>query len=209
MRYFQRCLDHVGDSLQVSIKGTHYASALSASNSQKRSSSIVDYFHRFQTLSDALAIIGQPLNEFEQVSFLLAGRGSNFGPFVTSITTKVEPLSVDEIYGHLHSHEMRLEQHQTSLDLSVAGANFPTRGNSPQYSSGHGMRGSSDNSSSGRSYSIGASGPYRGRSHGASSSHGFPSSNSQSNRPLCQVCNRFGHVALDYYNRFNESYSRE
>jgi hypothetical protein len=26
---------------------------------------------------------------------------------------------------------------------------------------------------------------------------------------LCQVCNRYGHVALDCYNRFNESYSRE
>jgi hypothetical protein len=33
---------------------------------------------------------------------------------------------VDEIYGHLLSHEMHLEQHQASLDLFVAGANFAT-----------------------------------------------------------------------------------
>jgi len=91
---------------------------------KKGSSSIADYYHTFQTLCDALAVVGQPLNDFEKVSFLLAGLGSDFDPFVTSITTRAEPLSVDEIYGHLLSHVMRLEQHQASLDLSVAGANF-------------------------------------------------------------------------------------
>jgi len=57
-------------------------------------------------------------------------RGSCGHHFVTSVTTRTEPLSVDEIYGHLLSHEMHLEQHQASLDLFVAGANFATRGNS-------------------------------------------------------------------------------
>jgi len=68
---------------------------------KKGSSSIADYYHTFQTLCDALAVVGQPLNGFEKVSFLLAGLGSKFDPFVTSVTTRAEPLSVDEIYGHL------------------------------------------------------------------------------------------------------------
>lgn len=50
---------------------------------KKRSPSIADYYHKFQTLSDALAIVGQPLNEFEMVSFLMAGLGYDFDPFVT------------------------------------------------------------------------------------------------------------------------------
>jgi hypothetical protein len=133
----------------------------------------------------------------------------DFDPFVTSVTTRVEPLSVDEIYGHLLSCELRLEKHQTSLDLSVASANFATKGNSPQYSSGSGMHGCRGNSYSGLCYSTGDSRLFRGRGRGASSGGGFPSNSSQSNCPLCQVCNRFGHVALDCYNRFNESYSCE
>jgi hypothetical protein len=71
------------------------------------------------------------------VSFLLAGLGSDFDPLVTSVTTRVEPLSIDVIYGHLLSHEMRLDQHQSSFDLSLAGAHFAARGHSPR-----GMRGS-------------------------------------------------------------------
>jgi uncharacterized membrane protein YgcG len=138
---------------------------------KKGSLSIANYYHKFQTLSDALS-----LNEFEHVSFLLASLGFDFDPFVTSIPTRVEPFYVDEIYGHLLSHEMRLEQHQASLNLSVVGANFATRGHSLQYSS-CGMRGSRGNSSSSRGYSTGASRPFRGGGRGSSSSHGFPFSN--------------------------------
>jgi hypothetical protein len=132
----------------------------------------------FQTQCDALAVVGQPLNGFEIVSFLLAGLRSDFDPFVTSVTTRAEPLFVDEIYGHLLSHEMRLEQHQASLDLSVAGANVATRGYSPNHPS-QGMR-SSHGHNSGRSFSSGTSRPFRGRGQG-SSGRGFPSSNSHSN----------------------------
>jgi hypothetical protein len=101
---------------------------------------------------------------------------------------------------------MCLEQHQASLDLSVPGAHFATRGHSSR-----GMRGSPGNHSFGHGYSSEASRLFRGWGHGSSqhSGHGFPSNSSQSNRPVCQVCNRFAHVALDCYNWFNESYSRE
>jgi hypothetical protein len=50
------------------------------------------------------------LNNFESVSFLLKGLGSDYDLFVTSVTTKVDPLSIDELYSHLLAHEMRLEQ---------------------------------------------------------------------------------------------------
>lgn len=68
--------------------------------------------------------MGQPLNNFELVSFLLAGLVSDNDPFVTSVTTHVEPMSIEETYAHLVSHELRLEQNQTVVDLSVAGANM-------------------------------------------------------------------------------------
>jgi len=171
---------------------------------KKGSSSIADYYHTFKTLCDALVVVGQPLNGFEKVSFLLAGLGYEFDPFVTSVKTRAEPLFVDEIiYGHLLSNEMRLDQHQASLDLSVAGANFATQGNSSPHSN-RGIRGSRNHHPSGRGFSSSNSRPFCGRGRGHPSGRG-----SSSNRPLYQVCNRYGHVALDCYNRFNEAYTRE
>jgi len=60
-------------------------------------------------LSETLAATGQLLNDFESVSFFLKGLGSEYDPFVTSVTTRVDPLSIDELYGHILAHEMRIE----------------------------------------------------------------------------------------------------
>ena len=100
---------------------------------KKGNSSIADYYQKFQALTDTLSSIGQPLTDVQMQAFLLGGLGYEYDPFVTSITTRIEPLSVEEIYGHLLSYEMRLEQHHNSIDLSIAGANvadrsYPSRG---------------------------------------------------------------------------------
>ena len=70
---------------------------------------ISDYFQRFKGLVDTLFAASQPLNNFEIVSYLLTGLGPEYDPFVMSVTTCVDPLSFDELYGHLLEHENRLE----------------------------------------------------------------------------------------------------
>ena len=77
---------------------------------KKSNSSIANCFHQFTNLADTLAAIDQPLNDFELVSFLLARLGSNYNSFVTSVTTCVDPLFLEDLYGHLLAHEMHLEQ---------------------------------------------------------------------------------------------------
>jgi hypothetical protein len=90
-------------------------------------SSITDYFHKLKTLSDTLTACGQPLNDFEAVSFLLAGLGSEFDLLVTSVTTRVDPISRDDIYGLLLAHKMRLEQQMVNTDLSNASTHVTAR----------------------------------------------------------------------------------
>jgi hypothetical protein len=48
---------------------------------KKANLSIVDYFHKFQTLIDALAAVNKPLSDLEKQSFLLAGLGVRIHPF--------------------------------------------------------------------------------------------------------------------------------
>jgi hypothetical protein len=62
---------------------------------RKGDMSIADYFQKLTGLADTLAAIDQPLNEFDLVSFLLAGLNSDYDSFVTSVTTRVDPISLE------------------------------------------------------------------------------------------------------------------
>uniref|UniRef100_A0A2N9F539 Reverse transcriptase Ty1/copia-type domain-containing protein n=1 Tax=Fagus sylvatica TaxID=28930 RepID=A0A2N9F539_FAGSY len=159
---------------------------------RKGDSSISDYFHRFTHLVDTLAAIAQPLPLHESLFFLLAGLGSDYDHVVTSVQTQINPIALEDIYGHLLSHELRLSHNQPSVDLSVASANFVHKGSSHR----GGRGGRSTSSFCGRSGFHSQRGRGRGRSH-------FPPA---SNRPVCQVCHKPGHVALQYYHRFDNTY---
>ena len=162
---------------------------------KKGNSSIADYFHQFTTLVDTLAATAHALNDFEVISFLLVGLGSEYDSFVTSVTTRVDPLTVDELYGHLLAHELGLEHQQPTVDLQLAGENFATgRGNS----CGGSGSGSSFQYGSGPSSSTQKN--YRGCGRGNSS---------PTNHPVCQVCHKPGHTALKCYHRFDNSYSTD
>ncbi|KAF5458061.1 hypothetical protein F2P56_022125 [Juglans regia] len=69
---------------------------------------IADYFQQFSTLADTLAAVDRPLNDYELIYFLLAGLGPEYDSFVTSVTTRVEHLSVEDLYDHLLAHEKAL-----------------------------------------------------------------------------------------------------
>ena len=88
---------------------------------KKEDSSIANYFHKFTDLNATLAAIDKPLTKEEQVSFLLAGLGSEFESFVTTIQMRTDLLFIEALYGHLLSHELRMAQAQPKVDLSLAG----------------------------------------------------------------------------------------
>ncbi|KAG6736242.1 hypothetical protein POTOM_061030 [Populus tomentosa] len=103
------------------------------------------------------------------VAFLLVGLGPDYDPFMMPVTARVEPLSMKEIYYHLLSHELRLEHHQSAIDLSITRAHYAAFGGNSFF-----------------------------HSHsGHNSIDGAP--------PFGQG----GHIALDCYNRYNDSFSRD
>ena len=97
---------------------------------KKGDSSIADYFHKFTHLIDTLVAVAQPLPPNEALSFLFAGLGSDYDSLVTSIKTQLHPMSLDDLYGHMLSHELRLAQHQPTVDLSNVSANFINKSSS-------------------------------------------------------------------------------
>jgi hypothetical protein len=157
---------------------------------KKGTNSIIEYFQTIKTLSDTLAAAGHPLNDFDSVSFLLKGLDSEYDPFVTSVTTKVDPLSIDELYGHLLAHEMRLEQQIPSIDVHPPVANITTR-----TSNFRGRGGRSSNR--GR-------GSFNNRRRGSNFS-----TDAASSRPICQICGKPGHTAVCCYYRQDQSESSQ
>lgn len=44
-------------------------------------------------------------------------------------TTCVDPILLKDLYGYMLAHELRMEHHQTYVDLIVASANVASRSN--------------------------------------------------------------------------------
>uniref|UniRef100_A0A2N9HK34 Integrase catalytic domain-containing protein n=1 Tax=Fagus sylvatica TaxID=28930 RepID=A0A2N9HK34_FAGSY len=144
---------------------------------KKGNMSIPDYFQKAKSYADLLASIGQPLHDNDLITQILAGLPSDYNDLVTSINTRLEDMPIDELFGHLLTHELRLEQQATVPDLGIPMANLAaktfnssTQGRPHQYSSNRGSNGSRGRGRN--NYS-------RNRSNGGPSSS-FPNSNNGS-----------------------------
>uniref|UniRef100_A0A2N9F1U5 Reverse transcriptase Ty1/copia-type domain-containing protein n=1 Tax=Fagus sylvatica TaxID=28930 RepID=A0A2N9F1U5_FAGSY len=169
---------------------------------KKGNMSIPDYFQKAKSYADLLASIGQPLHDNDLITQILAGLPSDYNDLVTSINTRLEDMPIDELFGHLLTHELRLEQQATVPDLGIPMANLAaktfnssTQGRPHQYSSNRGSNGSRGRGRN--NYS-------RNRSNGGPSSS-FPNSNNGS-RPPCQICFKVGHTASTCWHRFEQQY---
>ena len=153
-------------------------------------------------MANTLAAIDQPLKDFDLVSFFLAGLGSDYDALVTAIQQRRGEVTLDKLYGDFLSHELRLAQHQPSVDLSLASANFANRS-----FSNHGGRGGKSSTSPastnyGRSFPSNQQRQHRGRGRGRGNYNNSP-------RPVCPVWTNPGYFALTCYHRFDNSYTVE
>ena len=95
----------------------------------------------------------QWINQSTIRSNFLLSLGSEYDSLVISVHQRVAPPSIDELYGHLLSHELRLEQQTSTPNLSLAGANVAVKSNFFRGGRGNGGR-SSNFSNSGFGNSI-------------------------------------------------------
>jgi hypothetical protein len=169
---------------------------------KKGNMSIPNYFQKAKSYANLLASIGQLINDNDLITQILAGLPSDYNDLVTSINTRLEDMQIDELFGHLLTHELRLEQQATIPDLRIPMANLaaktfnPTpQGRQYQYSSNRGSNGS---------HGRGRNNYSRGRGNGGSSSSLANSNNSS--RPPCQICFKVGHTASACWHRFEQHY---
>ena len=91
---------------------------------KKGNMSIPYYFQKAKTFADLLASIGQSINDNDLITQNLARLPSDYNDLVTSINTRLEDMQIDELFSHLLTHELRLEQQATIPNLGMPNAKF-------------------------------------------------------------------------------------
>jgi hypothetical protein len=81
---------------------------LQLTTAKKGNLSIFDYFCKIKQIIANLAVASHSISDSEFTASLLGGLGPEYDPFVTSVTTRVEPLSMNNLFGHLLAHEARI-----------------------------------------------------------------------------------------------------
>ena len=70
-----------------------------------------DYFCKIKVLAAA----NSALQDDDVITYLLVGLGPDYDPFITSMTTKSEALTLDDVFTHLMEFEARQLQHQAEI----------------------------------------------------------------------------------------------
>ena len=76
---------------------------------KKGNLSITDFYQKSKQYSDLLASISQPLSDNDLIIHILGGLLTKYDSLVTTVNTRLADFPIDELYGHLLSHELRLE----------------------------------------------------------------------------------------------------
>ena len=188
---------------------------IALANLQKGNSTITEYVGKIRTLCDELVASGKKVDEEDVVSHILAGLEKEFDPVVSAMCSRVEPVTVPELYSQLLSFETRMNLHGGTSQSSANAASRGRFNNSNNKQNGNrgggGDRGRVFNNNKqgdgggdrGRNFNNKPNGA-GGRGNPGGSGGGF--NNNSAARPTCQICGKVGHVAWKCWKLYDSAY---
>lgn len=90
---------------------------------------MADYIYKVKSLNESKASTCHAPTNDELFFYMFADLGSEYDSIVTSLTTCVNDLTFNDVYAHLMTFEMRLDQHNTVVQFGSS-ANSAIRHNS-------------------------------------------------------------------------------
>ncbi|KAH9673912.1 retrovirus-related pol polyprotein from transposon RE1 [Citrus sinensis] len=97
---------------ETSAKKVHLKIMLN--NLRKGSMTVTEFFGKLKTITDELAIAGNPISSLDFLTHLISGLGQPYYPVVVYLEANLAKISINEAYSMLLSHEARLEANQLS-----------------------------------------------------------------------------------------------
>lgn len=93
----------------------------------RRASTISEYFAKMKGMANDMESTGHRLEDEELVSYILTGLDLEFNLVVSAVATRMEPISVGDLYTQLVAFEQRMELHgggggqQSSANVDTKG----------------------------------------------------------------------------------------
>jgi len=169
----------------------------------KGASSVAEFFVKMKGLADDMASACRKLEDEELVTFIITGLGEEFESIVSVVASRVEPISVNELYAQLIAFEQRKEIHGGS---SQSSANVATKGGCGGGSgaSNQQQRGRNDGGRDG--FRRGGSGRGNGGRNNSNSNGGSGGRNFLAG-VFCQLCGKEGHTVVRCFKRFDTNFT--
>jgi hypothetical protein len=206
-------------SSQSKARVVQLRTQLNGTRKENKTASV--YFNQIKTLADEMAAAGKPLEDDDIVSYVLAGlQDEAYNGFVAAITALIKAdkfISLSDLYSQLVSYEAHLEDQNPTGESSVNAATRGGRGGGYRGGRGGGRNNYSDQRYEQRGYDQ----RYEQRGHehrggydnrggydqrGGYNSRGGGRTQGSGQRPICQVCGKEGHIALNCWKRFQKNY---
>uniref|UniRef100_A0A2N9H210 Uncharacterized protein n=1 Tax=Fagus sylvatica TaxID=28930 RepID=A0A2N9H210_FAGSY len=195
---------------------------------KKNSDSVTDYLHKIKEARNKLVSVGIHIDDEEILHIVLQGLPSEFHSFTSAMLTKNEAVKFEELHTLMKTEEDLLRSATDNSKEIAHMAMVANKSSQPTYNTSSnaqfgGHRGRGRNQNRGR-------GGYGGRFQTSSSGRGGGSSqgsfinggnfsnftlvspnpqswsSNPSSRPICQICYKPGHTAIDCYQCMNFSY---
>jgi hypothetical protein len=164
---------------------------LALATTKKGAMTITEYVNKMRSLGDDMKATEKSLDNDEMVAYILNSLDHEFDSIVSAVMTRVEPITVAELYSQLLSFENR-------IDLKTGGGSSSSNGsNSSSYVANRGR--------GGRGRGGGCHGN-RGRGNSGRGQEGSRPQLPQNSKERCQVCFKKGHAANGCWHRFDENY---
>ena len=186
---------------QVRAKVSQYQTMLKTTS--KDSMSMNEFLLKIRGIVDLLGLVGHNVTVKEHIEALFDGLPDEYENFIMNFDLRNKEPTIAEVESLLLNQEARFEkkasklsaQSLTQLNANLAGV---TMSEQKRFSSSHTTgRGNHSSSPSSRGGFTPGPGRGRGRSHGRGN---------WSNKPRCQLCGKLGHVVLQCYHRFDQSF---
>ena len=92
----------------------------------KGSLSIEEYILKMQGIDNNLSAAGQAISDEVLILYILGGIGSEYESVVVNLTSRSEPLTLQDVQFMLQTHDMRIEQQLSSLNLNSSSISSST-----------------------------------------------------------------------------------
>ncbi|XP_071680324.1 uncharacterized protein [Lolium perenne] len=191
-------------------------------NTKKLQMTTSEFLSKMQGFADDLIAAGDPLTNRQLVSYILAGLGSDYNALVAALGVATTPITLSLLFSHLHAYDQRqLMLNGPSPPEFETSANAATRQWLPRSGNTNSARNRGDRGDRGDRADRGDRGErrdfrrddrpfYQGRGGGRGPSEGGRGRGRGRRRTTpwvdvtCQICNKEGHPAKDYWSRYSE-----